>query len=88
VGFNRNIADTTQLDRRRPQVYLQPKEQHLHGYKVNRIHTGGIMSLPSQHETYRDFSDIKLTEFLQRTNFSFFSLMYTIIGTNFINFCF
>jgi hypothetical protein len=76
VGFNRNIPNTTQLDRRLPQVYLQPKEQHLHGCEVNRIHTGGIMSPPSQHKTYHDLSDIKLTEFSQRTNFSFWSYVH------------
>jgi len=74
ASFSHTIPSTLLQDHHPPLVYLQPKQQHLHGCRVNRIRTGGIMSPSSQHETYRDLSDIKLTEFSQRTNFLFLVL--------------
>jgi hypothetical protein len=68
VGFNRNIPDTKLSGHHLPQEYLQSQHQSLHGCGVNHIRTCEMMSLLSQHETYRDFSDIKLIEFSQRTN--------------------
>jgi hypothetical protein len=69
-----------------PQI-LQPKHQCMHGCGVSYIRTGEIMSSPFQYKIYRDLSSIKITEFSQRTDFSF-SLTNTITAIHFfINFC-
>jgi hypothetical protein len=49
-GFSRNIPSTTLLDHHPPQVYLQPKKQHLYDCSGSHIRIGEIMSSSSQYE--------------------------------------
>jgi hypothetical protein len=52
-SFNRNIPNTVLRVRHPRQVYLQPKELHLHDCGGSHIHIGESMSSPPQYIIWR-----------------------------------